>query len=322
MRDTVCPVVPMFHANAWGLPYSCAMVGARQVFPGPHLDAESLLDLFEQTGTTFTGGVPTIWMAILQALRKEPKRWKLKPRMRMLVGGSAVPPSLIEGFEEFNLEIMAAWGLTETSPLGSVCRVKPELDNLPAAERFKVRARAGLPVPLVEVRVRNEQGIAPWDGETVGELETRGPWVTASYYQRPDSQDRFTDDGWFCTGDVAHLTPEGYIHITDRAKDLIKSGGEWISSQELENELMAHPDVAEAAVIAVPHEKWMERPLAVVVKKTGAAVTPEQLRAHLKGKFADWWLPEGYEFIEQIPRTSTGKFQKLKLREMFAEWKA
>ena len=321
LRDTVCPVVPMFHANAWGLPYTSAMVGARLAFPGPHLDAESLLDLFEQTGTTFTGGVPTIWMAILLALRKEPRRWKLKPRLRMLVGGSAVPASLIEGFEEFNLEIMAAWGLTETSPLGSVCHVKPELDNLPVAELYKVRARAGLPVPLVEVRIRNEQGIAPWDGATVGELETRGPWVTASYYQRPDSKDRFTDDGWFRTGDVAHLTPEGYIHITDRAKDLIKSGGEWISSQELENELMAHPAVAEAAVIAVPHEKWMERPLAVVVKKPGASVTPQQLRAHLKGKFVDWWLPEGYEFIDQIPRTSTGKFQKLKLREMFSNWK-
>ncbi len=322
MRDTVVPVVPMFHANAWGLPYAAPTAGSRLVFPGPHLDAENLLDLFAETGTTFTAGVPTIWMGILQALKKEPKRWKLTPRMKMLVGGSATPAALIEAFEEFNLEIICAWGLTETSPLASVSRMRPELDALAPKERFKYRARAGLPVPLVDIRVRNDEGVAPWDGETVGEIELRGPWITGSYYQRPDAADRFSDDGWFRTGDVANLTPEGYISITDRAKDLIKSGGEWISSQDLENELMAHPAVAEAVVIAVPHEKWMERPLAVVVKKPGVEVSKEQLAAHLKGKFADWWLPDDYAFIDQIPRTSTGKFQKLKLREMFADWKA
>ncbi|MGH8429546.1 MAG: AMP-binding enzyme, partial [Solimonas sp.] len=228
--------------------------------------------------------------------------------------------SLIQAFEDFNLEIVAAWGLTETSPLASIGKLRPELDARPEAERMRYRAKAGLPLPLVDLRIRNEEGVAPWDGETVGEIEVRGPWITASYYDRPDAGDRFSYDGWFRTGDVAALTPEGYISITDRAKDLIKSGGEWISSQELENEIMAHPAVAEAAVIAVPHEKWMERPLAVVVKRAGMDVTPEQLRAHLKGKFADWWLPENYAFIEQIPRTSTGKFQKLKLREMFADW--
>ena len=321
MRDTVLPVVPMFHANAWGLPYAAAMVGARQVFPGPHLDAENLLDLFEREQVTFTGGVPTIWMSVLQALRKEPQRWKLREGMRMLVGGSAVPPALIQGFDEFKLRIQAAWGLTETSPLASLSQLRPELESRSAAEQLKYRAKAGLPMPLVDIRIWNEQGAAPWDGETVGEIEVRGPWITGSYYMRPDSADRFSTDGWFRTGDVACLTPEGYISITDRAKDLIKSGGEWISSQELENELMAHPAVAEAAVIAVPHDKWMERPLAVVVKKPGAEVTPEQLTAHLKEKFAAWWMPDGYEFIEQIPRTSTGKFQKLKLREMFADWK-
>ncbi len=319
-RDTVLPVVPMFHVNAWTLPYVAVMTGARLAFPGPHLDSESLLDLMQETGTTISAGVPTICMAMLAALRKEPARWKLKDEIRMLVGGSAVPQSLIKGLDEFGLHIVEAWGLTETSPIASVCRQRPELDALPEDERLRLRAQAGIVVPLVELRIMDEDGEAPWDGQSVGEVEVRGPWVTGSYYNRPDSADRFSPDGWFRTGDVAAMTPEGIICITDRAKDLIKSGGEWISSQALENELMAHPAVAEAAVIAVPHEKWMERPLAVVVKRAGMEVTPEQLRAHLKGKFADWWLPEAYTFIEQIPRTSTGKFQKLKLREMFTDW--
>jgi fatty-acyl-CoA synthase len=322
MRDTVVPVVPMFHANAWGLPYAAAMVGARQVFPGPHLDAASLLDLFERERVTMTGGVPTIWMSVLAALRAEPKRWKLQPRMRMLVGGSATPVALVQAFdEEFDLEIQAAWGLTETSPLASISRLKPSLDARPGAEKMKYRAQAGLPLPLVDLRIVGDDGIAPWDGEAVGEIEVRGPWVTGEYYNRPDASDRFSDDGWFRTGDVARMSVEGYIHITDRAKDLIKSGGEWISSQDLENELMAHPCVAEAAVVAVAHDKWMERPLACVVVRAGATVTAEELRAHLKGKFADWWMPDGFEFIDAIPRTSTGKFQKLKLRERFANWK-
>jgi fatty-acyl-CoA synthase len=318
MRDVVYPIVPMFHANAWGLPYAAAMVGATQVFPGPHLDAESTLDLLAETKTTFTGGVPTIWMGVLQALQKEPKRWQLTPGLRMMVGGSAVPASLIESLDQFDVKILTAWGLTETSPLASISRLKPELDERPSAEQYRIRARAGLPLPLVELRIQGDEGIQPWDGESVGEIECHGPWITGSYYARPDATDRFSADGWFRTGDVANLTPEGYIQITDRAKDLIKSGGEWISSQALENELMAHPAVAEAAVIAVPHEKWMERPLACVVLKKDVRATKDELRAHLKGKFADWWLPDDFAFIDAIPRTSTGKFMKLKLREMFA----
>jgi fatty-acyl-CoA synthase len=319
-RDTVLPVVPMFHVNAWTLPYVAVMTGARLAFPGPHLDAENVLDLMAQAGVTISAGVPTIWMAILAALRKEPKRWPLKSGIRMLVGGSAVPQALIKGLDEFDLHIVEAWGLTETSPIASVCRQRPELDALPQDERLRLRAQAGIPTPLVELRIMGDDGEQPWDGTSVGEVEVRGPWITGSYYDRPDSADRFSPDGWFRTGDVAAMTAEGVICITDRSKDLIKSGGEWISSQALENEIMAHPAVAEAAVIAVPHEKWMERPLACVVRKPGMDVTPEQLRAHLKGKFADWWLPEAYTFIDQIPRTSTGKFQKLKLREMFADW--
>ncbi|HVT35915.1 MAG TPA: long-chain fatty acid--CoA ligase, partial [Nevskiaceae bacterium] len=278
MRDTVVPVVPMFHANAWGLPYACAMVGSRQVFPGPYLDAGSLLDLYSETGTTLTGGVPTIWMSVLQALEREPARWNIRRGMRVLVGGSAVPPALIRSLDAYGIHIMAAWGLTETSPLASVARLRPELESAPQEAQLAARARAGLPLPLVELRIAGEQGMAPWDGRSVGEIEVRGPWVTASYHLRPDAADRFSADGWFRTGDVASMTPDGYIQISDRAKDLIKSGGEWISSLDLENELMAHPAVAEAAVIAVAHEKWMERPLAVVVRKPGAEVTPEQLR--------------------------------------------
>jgi fatty-acyl-CoA synthase len=319
-RDTVLAVVPMFHVNAWTLPHVAAMVGSRLVLPGPHLDAENLLDLMEREKVTLSAGVPTIWMAILAALRNEPKRWKLHKGMRMIVGGSACPQALIAGFDEFDLQIVAAWGLTETSPIGSLCNVRPEIEQRSPEEILRYRAQAGVPVPLVDLRIMGDEGEQPWDGKSVGEIELRGPWITGSYYQRPDAADRFSDDGWFRTGDVAMMSPEGYIHITDRAKDLIKSGGEWISSQALENELMAHPDVAEAAVIAVPHEKWMERPLAVVVKKPGTNVTPDQLRAHLKGKFADWWLPEAFTFIDSIPRTSTGKFQKLKLRERFADW--
>ncbi|MFA5938029.1 MAG: long-chain fatty acid--CoA ligase [Sinimarinibacterium sp.] len=320
VRDCVVPVVPMFHAMAWGMPYSATMVGARQALPGPHLDAESLLDLFAETGTTFTAGVPTIWMRILEELDRHPGRWKLRPGMRMIVGGSATPPSMVRAFEKHDLQIIAAWGMTETSPICSIAQVRPEIDARGDEARHWHRAQAGLPVPLVDVRVIGDAGPQPWDGASTGELQVRGPWITGSYYLRPDAAGSFTEDGWMRTGDVATMTPDGYIHITDRTKDLIKSGGEWISSVELENELMAHAAVAEAAVIAVPHEKWMERPLACVVLKPGARATPEELSAHLAKKFAKWWLPEAYAFIDEVPKTSTGKFQKLKLRERFSHW--
>lgn len=320
-RDTLCPVVPMFHAKAWGLPYAAAMVGARQVLPGPHLDAESLLDLYQQTGVNFTAGVPTIWMRVLEELQKTPERWQLVPGLRLFVGGSATPSSLIEAFRKIGMTLQTVWGMTETSPIASVTTFRPEVDELDEAEQKRYRARAGLPLPLVETRVQTEDGaIADWDGETVGELQVRGPWITGSYYNRPDSADSFTDDGWFCTGDVAAITPLGYIQISDRTKDLIKSGGEWISSVDLENELMAHPAVAEAVVIAVAHPKWMERPLAVVVKKPGVDIDAETLREHLRGKFANWWIPDEVAFVDEIPKTSTGKFMKLQVREQFKDW--
>lgn len=320
-NDTICPVVPMFHAKAWGLPYAAAMVGARQVLPGPHLDAVSLLDLCSETGVNFTAGVPTIWMRVYEQLSKTPERWPLDKNLRMFVGGSATPSSLIEKFRGIGMTLQTVWGMTETSPIASVTSLRPEINALSDNEQARYRARAGIPLPLVELRVQTDDGaIAACDGETVGELQARGPWITASYYDRPDAADSFTDDGWFCTGDVAALTPLGYVQISDRTKDLIKSGGEWISSVELENELMAHPKVAEAVVIAIAHPKWMERPLAVVVKKTGEDVSQDELKAHLRGKFANWWIPNDVAFVEEIPKTSTGKFMKLQLREQFANW--
>ena len=322
-RDVVLPVVPMFHVNAWGLPFTAVMVGAKQVFPGPYLDPESLLELFEREQVTFTAGVPTIWLGILQALEKAPDRWKLVPRMRMGVGGSAAPEGLIRAFDRFGLQVVHAWGMTETTPLGTVSLLKSYMEDLSEEEKYAYRAKQGLPVPFVEVRVVNEEGEAPWDGKTMGELQVRGPWVAASYYNLPEAQDRWTEDGWFRTGDVATIDPEGYVKITDRTKDLIKSGGEWISSVDLENALMGHPKVAEAAVIAVPHPRWQERPLAVVVLKEAykGKVTPEELREFLAPKFAKWWLPDAFVFVDEIPRTSAGKFLKAKLREQFRDWK-
>ncbi|WP_211295704.1 long-chain fatty acid--CoA ligase [Planifilum fimeticola] len=319
-RDVVVPVVPMFHVNAWGLPFTCTMVGTKQVFPGPHLDPASLLDLFEKERVTITAGVPTIWLGILQMLEKNPGKWDLVPGMRMMVGGSAAPESMIRAFDRHNLRVVHGWGMTETTPVGTLGILKPHMEEWPEEKQYEYRAKQGLPLPFVEVRIATEDGFAPHDGKTMGELQVRGPWIAADYYNRPDSRDSFTEDGWFRTGDVATIDPEGFVKITDRTKDLIKSGGEWISSVDLENALMGHPAVAEAAVIAVPHPKWQERPLAVVVLKEGAQATEEELIQFLAPKFAKWWLPDGVVFVEEIPRTSAGKFLKAKLREQFKDW--
>lgn len=318
-RDVVLPVVPMFHVNAWGLPFACAMLGAGQVHPGPHLDAPSLLALFQDEGVTLTAGVPTIWMGILAALDAAPGQWDLSRLHTMVVGGSAVPLAMIRGFQErHGLRIVHAWGMTETSPLGTVSQLPPELVDATADAQYAYRARQGRPTPLVEIRARNETGIAPWDGTTMGELEVRGPWVAASYYQTEGTDDRFTPDGWFRTGDIVTIDAGGCVTIQDRAKDLVKSGGEWISSVALEGALMGHPDVAEAAVIAVPHAKWDERPLAVVVLREGRVFDEEALKAHLAGQFAKWWIPDAIVGVPSIPRTSAGKFLKTAIREQFA----
>jgi acyl-CoA synthetase (AMP-forming)/AMP-acid ligase II len=319
MRDTVLPVVPMFHANAWGIPYAASIVGASLVLPGPRLDAESVLDLLADEHVTFTAGVPTVWMAMLKAIEAEPGRWDLSSLNRLLVGGSAVPKSMIEGYQRHGLFIVQGWGMTETSPLASTAIVPPELDDASADEQFEYRARQGVPAAFVEIRARGDDGeLIPWDDDAMGELEVRGPWVAASYFQGRGAE-KFTEDGWFQTGDVVRINRYGCIRITDRTKDLVKSGGEWISSVDMENLLMGHPAIAEAAVIALPDDEWGERPMAIVVLREGTEATADDLREHLSASFAKWQLPDRVEFIDEIPRTATGKFKKTALREQFVK---
>ncbi|MGZ8688350.1 MAG: long-chain fatty acid--CoA ligase, partial [Gaiellaceae bacterium] len=294
--DSVLPVVPMFHANAWGFPFTCTLVGSKQVFPGPHLDPQSLLDAFVEQEVTLTAGVPTIWMGILQALDAAPDAWDLSRLRAMIVGGSAAPQAMIEGFEKrHGLHITHAWGMTEMAPMGSVSELSSRELELSESEQFSYRAKQGLPVPFVELRARGGEGLVPWDGATMGELEVRGAWIASGYYEAPEAADRWTEDGWFKTGDIVTIEPNGYIEIQDRSKDLVKSGGEWISTVALENALMGHPAVLEAAVIAVPDEKWSERPLGVVVLREDGEVTAEELRDFLAPQFAKWWLPERFE---------------------------
>jgi fatty-acyl-CoA synthase len=320
-QDVILPVVPMFHANAWGYPYVAAMLGASLVFPGPHLDPESLLDDFVKEGVTWTAGVPTIWLGMLQLLDANPDRWDLSRMKGMLVGGSAAPRAMIAAFRQrHNLIVCHGWGMTETSPVASMAALPGELFAADEDTQFDYIAMQGFPLPLVELRAHDDKGEEiPRDGETMGELEVRGPWIASAYYDTPEQSSRWTADGWFKTGDIVSFSPLGHIQIKDRSRDVIKSGGEWISSVELENALMAHPAVAEAAVIAVPDEKWMERPLAVVVLKEGATATPDELRDFVAPKFAKWWLPDRIEFVAEIPKTAVGKFKKTALREQFAE---
>ena len=321
VQDCVLPVVPMFHVNAWGLPFASTMVGAKQVMPGPHLDPESLLEDFEQEQVTFTSGVPTVFLGILQRLDNDPDAYDLSSLRELVVGGSAAPESMIRGFEErHGLRVVHAWGMTEMNPVGTVCRLSGEMLDAPKDEQYKQRAKQGPPLPFIELRARGDEGFVPWDGETMGELEVRGPWIANSYFNTEEGAEKFTDDGWFTTGDVVTIDESGYVEIRDRDKDLVKSGGEWISSVDLENALMGHEDVAEAAVIAIPHEKWDERPLAVVVLKEGADATQDDLLSYLEGDFAKWQLPDAVEFVDEIPRTATGKFLKMKLREQFKNY--
>ena len=317
-QDVVLPVVPMFHANAWGYPYLATMLGAGQVYPGPHLDPESLLDDFVQEGVTWTAGVPTIWLGILHLLDG---RWDLSRLKGMLVGGSAAPRSMIAGFKQrHGLDVCHGWGMTETSPVASVAALPGDLGEADEEMQFDYLAKQGLPLPFVELRVRDElENELPWDGSSIGELEVRGPWVAAAYHETPDAADRWTGDGWFRTGDIVTIDPRGFVQIQDRTKDVIKSGGEWISSVALENQLIAHPALAEAAVIAIPDEKWQERPLAVVVVRAGETATPEELREFLAPHFAKWWLPERFEFVAELPKTGVGKIRKAALREQFAK---
>ena len=320
-HDAVFVVTPMFHVNAWGIPFAAAMIGCNLALPGHHMGAEDLLDIMESEQISLALGVPTIWMAIKQVLDKQPDRWKLRRGIRMMVGGSAAAPSLIAGLERHGLAIKHGWGMTELTPVGTLSWLKPEHTRLPVEQQYEIRARQGLPIPLMELRIMGEEGPQPWDGKSVGELQVRGPIVTRGYHNpAPDEADKLTSDGWFRTGDVATIDAEGYMRISDRTKDLIKSGGEWISSVELENAIMAHPAVAEAAVIAVSHPRWDERPLAVVVLRAGDKVTAEELRDFIAPKFAKWQLPDDFVFVDALPHTSTGKFLKSALRAQFKDW--
>ena len=320
-RDIVLPVVPMFHANAWGLCQAAVMAGADLVMPGADLTPDAISGLMEDEHVTLAAGVPTIWMGVLPKLEGR----DISALTRIVCGGSAVPRSLSEAYrEKTGLPILQAWGMTETSPLASVCRVKSSLDDRSEDDLADVRAAQGLAVPLVDLRIVDpgSEEILPWDGEARGELQAAGPWIAASYYNDDRSSDSFTEDGWLRTGDVATISPNGYVRLVDRTKDLVKSGGEWISSVELENAIMGHPKVAEAAVIGIPDEKWSERPLACVVPKDGEEISLDELREFLLERVPKWWVPKDMEIIDEVPKTSVGKFSKKTLREQFAKARA
>jgi fatty-acyl-CoA synthase len=312
--DTILPVVPMFHANAWGLAHAAVACGANLVMPGADLSAPTLAGLIESERVTIAAGVPTIWMGVLPELDGR----DVSSLRAIPCGGSAVPKVLSEGFrEKIGMPILQAWGMTETSPIASVCRIKSTLD-LSDDEAADLRTTVGQVVVGVDFRVVGPEGEQPWDGESSGELQVAGPWIAASYYDDDRSPDSFTDDGWLRTGDVATVDPHGYIRLVDRTKDVIKSGGEWISSVELENEIMAHPKVTEAAVIGLPHERWGERPLAcVVAADPDDPPTKAEIHAHLEGHVPTWWLPDDLVVVDEVPKTSVGKFSKKTLRERF-----
>lgn len=318
-RDVVLPVVAMFHANAWGLPYAAPMFGSDLVLPGRQLDPRSIRDLIVSERVTFTAAVPTIWLPFLELLDAEPGKADLSAIRKLVIGGAALPESLLVGLtERHGINAIHSWGMTELAPVGTFSQLPSRLDAAPREARNRNRIRQGTPGPFLEIRARGDDGMIPWDDTAVGELEVRGPWVSSGYHGISDTDGRFTQDGWFRTGDVVSIDQFGSIQIRDRAKDLVKSGGEWISSVALENRLMCHPAVLEAAVVAVPHPTWLERPLGVVVLRPGKSASAEELRAWLGETFPRWWLPEAIEFLETLPKTSTGKFLKTAMREQFA----
>jgi acyl-CoA synthetase (AMP-forming)/AMP-acid ligase II len=318
--EVVLAVVPMFHVNAWGLPYTAAMVGAKLVFPGAKMgDPETLQQLIESERVTFAAAVPTVWQGMLAYLEQTGKR--LDSLKRVISGGSAVPVSLMDRLrDKYGVNVVHAWGMTENSPMGSVCTFSPEANALPPAQRDALRAKQGRCVFGLEMKiVDDDDKPLPHDGKAFGALKIRGPWVASSYYKRDDAA--FDANGWFSTGDVATIDPLGYMQITDRTKDVIKSGGEWISSIELENLAVAHPAVAQAAVISVHHPKWQERPLLIVVLKPGQTATKEELLSFYVGKVAKWWIPDDVVFVDKLPLTATGKLSKLQLRQQFKDYK-
>lgn len=319
--DCILPVVPMFHVNAWSIPYVAPMVGAKLVFPGPKMgDGETLCKLINAEKVTLGLGVPTVWLGLLNYMESSGQR--VEELQRMGVGGSACPPSLMRKYrEDYGVEIIHAWGMTEMSPIGTVNTLRPGMEDLPEEQYWKARAKQGRTVFPVEMSIFDEQGQElPWNGEASGSLKVRGPWVISGYYKRDDVA-ALDDAGWFDTGDVATIDRLGFMQITDRTKDVIKSGGEWISSIDLENVAMSHPDVAEAAVIAIPHPKWDERPLLIAVAKPGHSVDKQGLIDFFEGKIAKWWTPDAVEIVDELPHGATGKVQKMTLRQQFADYK-
>jgi 3-(methylthio)propionyl---CoA ligase len=316
-REVILPVVPMFHVNAWGLPYAACLAGAKLVFPGPFLDGKSLHELFEGEGVTVSAGVPTVWQGLLAHV--EANNLKFRTMRRTIIGGSACPPAMMSAFQDrYDVQVLHAWGMTELSPLGTACVLKPHQQALPPEQRLALQAKQGRAVYGVDMKIVDDEGRElPHDGKASGELMVRGPWVIARYF-KDDGGDPLVD-GWFPTGDVATIDTDGFMQITDRSKDVIKSGGEWIGSIDLENVAMAHPAVAMAACIAARHPKWDERPLLVVVKKPGAEVTRHELLRFYEGKIARWWTPDDVVFVDAIPLGATGKMQKNKLRDQFRE---
>ena len=321
-RDIFMPVVPMFHVLAWGTPFVATMLGSTLVFPGPHLQPRDLAELIQAEKVTVTAGVPTLWLGLLALLEKE--RYDISSLRCMIVGGAAAPQSMIEAYQKkFNVPVIHAWGMTEMTPLGTLSRPKSYQLALSEAEQFAIRAKQGTPNMGVELRGVDETGKeVPWDGKAIGEMQVRGPWIAREYYRDERSPLSFTADGWFRTGDVITIDPEGFIQIVDRTKDLVKSGGEWISTQEIENAIMGHPKVAEAAVIAVAHPKWQERPLACVVPKPDfkGSLTKEDIYEYLRPRFDKMYLPDDVVFIDAVPKTSVGKFDKKVLRQQYKDY--
>jgi fatty-acyl-CoA synthase len=317
-RDVILHIVPMFHANAWCVPFAGVLNGSAQIFGGPNPQPRDIVEIVHNERVTLVGAVPTVWIAIDQILEQEPC-WDISSIRCIPIGGSAAPRTLIEKFDKkYGAFMLHAWGMTEMTPLGTVCRLKSDIDARSDEERYAYRAKQGLPVAGVDLRIVDDAGREqPWDGQAMGEIQVRGPWVIRSYYDNPESTDRFTSDGWFRTGDVATIDPEGYVQITDRTKDLIKSGGEWISSIDVEVMIMSHPKVLEAAVIAIPDPRWVERPLACVVPKPGVTIDPAEILEFLRPKLAKWALPDAVEIIDAVPKTSVGKFDKKVLRERY-----
>jgi fatty-acyl-CoA synthase len=323
-RDVILHIVPMFHANAWCVPFAGVMNGSTQIFGGPNPQPRDIIEIVHNERVTLVGAVPTVWIAIQAILEKEPQ-WDISSIRCIPIGGSAAPKSLIQLFDKkYGAYMLHAWGMTEMSPLGTVCRPRSYTDSLPEEERYNIRAKQGAMVAGVDMRIVDEGGkVQSWDGKSVGEIQVRGPWITSGYYNNPAGAAQFTEDGWFRTGDVASIDSEGYVQITDRTKDLIKSGGEWISSVDMETAIMDHPKVLEAAVIAVPHPQWQERPLACVVPKPEfkGELTAREIMEYLTPRVAKWWLPDEVIFIDAVPKTSVGKFDKKVLRERFKDWK-